>query len=347
MSVLSTQPRALRSVREHRCVDCVFAGEEDDMKRLLSVLLALLAFPVAAQDYPNKIVKIIVPFAAGGSTDVEARLIAQKLNDIHGQLFVVEDRPGATGTIAAALVAKSPPDGYTLIMHSMSTYTAGFEYRNLSYDPEKAFAPIINCTLYPFYLVSSASLPVKNVAELVALARKRPGELTYATVGMGSGAHLATEMFNAAAGIKAVPVAYKGSVPAMVALASGEHAYGINNILDGQVYVKQGKLRGLAVTSAKRSPAVPDVPTLLESGIQVEANLWAGMFAPAGTPKAIVNKLNAEIGRTMDAPQMKEWMLANLGGEFVPNTPEQFAAFLAKDAAGWQKVIKQIGVQLD
>ena len=317
------------------------------MKRLLSVLLALLAFPVAAQDYPGKTVRIIVPFPAGGSTDVETRLIAQRLNEIHGQLFIVEDRPGATGTIAAAFVAKSPADGYTLIMHSMSTYTAGYLYRKLSYDAEKAFAPIINCTLFPFYLVSSASLPVKSVAELVALARKRPGELTYATVGMGSGAHLATEIFNAAAGIKAVAVAYKGSVPAMVALASGENAYGINNILDGQVYVKQAKLRGLAVTGAKRSPAVPDVPTLLESGIQVEANLWAGMFAPAGTPRAIVNKLNGEIGRIMDTPQMKEWMQTNLGGEFTPNTPEQFAAFLAKDAAGWQKIIKDIGVQLD
>jgi len=317
------------------------------MKRLLCVLLTALAFPAVAQDYPNKIAKIIVPFPAGGSTDVEARMIAQRLNETYGQLFIVEDRPGATGTIAAAFVAKSPADGYTLILHSMSTYTAGYLYRKLSYDAATAFAPIINCTVYPFYLLSSASLPVKSVAELVALARKRPGELTYATVGMGSGAHLATEIFNAAVGIKAVPVAYKGSVPAMVALASGENAYGINNILDGQVYVRQGKLRGLAVTGAKRSPAVPDVPTLIESGVNVEANLWAGMFAPAGTPPAIINKLNADVGRIMDTPQMKEWMINNLGGEFTPNTPEQFAQFLAVDSKRWQTIIKQIGVQLD
>jgi tripartite-type tricarboxylate transporter receptor subunit TctC len=317
------------------------------MKRVLSVLLALLACPVAAQDYPSKVVRIIVPFPAGGSTDILARMVAQKLNETHGQNFIVENRPGATGTIASAFVAKSAPDGYTLIMHSLSTYTAGYLYRKLSYDAATAFAPIINCVVNPFYLVSASSLPVKNVADLVALARRRPNELTYATVGMGSGAHLATEMFNAAAGIKTVAVAYKGSVPAMVALASGENAFAINNILDAQPFVKQGKMRALAVTGAKRSPAVPDVPTLLESGIKVEANLWTGLFAPAGTPKAIVNKLNEEIGRIVGTPQMKEWLLNNLGGEFTPNTPEQYGSFLATDAAHWQKVIQQIGLQLD
>jgi len=317
------------------------------MKSLLSVLLALLAFPAAAQNYPAKIVKTIVPFPAGGSTDVLARMLAQRLNESYGQLFIVEDRPGATGTIAGAFVAKSPPDGYTLIMHSMSTYTAGYLYRKLSYDAATAFAPIVNCTVNPFYLMSASALPVKTVADLVALARRRPNELTYATVGMGSGAHLATEMFTAAAGIKAVAVAYKGSMPALTALASGETVFTINNILDGQMFVKQGKMRGLAVTGAKRSPAVPDVPTLLESGIQVEANLWTGLFAPAGTPKAVVNKLNEDIGRIMDTPQMKEWLMNNLGGEITRHTPEQFSAFLATDAARWQQIIKQIGLQLD
>ena len=317
------------------------------MKRLLSVVLAALAFPAAAQDYPAKIVRIVVPFPAGGSTDVLARMAAQRLNESHGQIFIVENRPGATGTIASTFVAKSPPDGYTLIMHSVSTYTAGYLYRKLSYDAARAFAPIINCTVNPFYLVSASTLLVRNVADLVALARRRPNELTYGTVGMGSGAHLATEMFNAAAGIKTVAVAYKGSSPAMVALASGEVVFAINNILDAQPFVKQGKMRALAVTGAKRSPAVPDVPTLLESGVQVEANLWTGLFAPEGTPKAIVNKLNEDMARIVDTPQMKGWLLSNLGGEFTPNTPEQFSAFLAKDTAHWQKVIKEIGLQLD
>ena len=156
------------------------------MKHLLRMLLAALAFPVAAQDYPAKTVRIIVPFPAGGSTDVLARMAAQRLNESHGQMFIVENRPGATGTIAGAFVAKSPPDGYTLIMHSVSTYTAGYLYRKLSYDGVKAFAPIINCTVNPFYLVSASTLPVRNVADLVALARRRPNELPYATVGTGS-----------------------------------------------------------------------------------------------------------------------------------------------------------------
>jgi tripartite-type tricarboxylate transporter receptor subunit TctC len=309
--------------------------------------MTLLAFPIAAQDYPNKTVRIVVPFPAGGSTDILARMAAQKLNESHGQLFIAENRPGATGTIAGAFVAKSPADGYTLIMHSASTYTAGYLYRKLSYDAATAFAPIVNCVVNPFILVSAASLPVKNIAELIALARRRPNELTFATVGMGSGAHLATEMFNAAAGIKTVAIAYKGSTPAMVALASGETGFAINNILDTQSFVKQGKMRALAITGAKRSPAVPDVPTMIESGIQVEANLWTGLFAPAGTPRAIVNKLNDEIARMLDTPQMKEWLLANLGGEITPHTPEQFGAFLATDAARWQKIIKEIGLQLD
>ncbi|MGZ5718829.1 MAG: Bug family tripartite tricarboxylate transporter substrate binding protein, partial [Burkholderiales bacterium] len=282
-----------------------------------------------------------------GSTDVLARVVAENLNKSHGQLLIVDNRPGATGTIGGALVASSTPDGYTLIMHSVSTYIAGFMYRKVSYDAAKAFAPIINLSVNPFILVSASSLPVKNVKELIALARRRPNEVTYGTVGMGSGSHLVAEMFNAAAGIKTVAVAYKGSAPAMVALASGEVGFAVNNILDTRTFVNQGKMRALAVTGTKRSAAMPDVSTLLESGIQVEANLWTGLFAPAATPKAIVNKLNEDIARIVDTPQMKEWLLNSLGGEFTPNTPDQFGAFLATDTAQWQKVVKQIGLQLD
>ncbi|MGZ5152842.1 MAG: Bug family tripartite tricarboxylate transporter substrate binding protein [Burkholderiales bacterium] len=317
------------------------------MKRLLSILLTLMAFPVAAQTYPSKTVRIVVPFPAGGSTDVLARVVAENLNKSHGQLLIVDNRPGATGTIGGASVASSTPDGYTLIMHSVSTYIAGFMYRKVSYDAAKAFAPIINLSVNPFILVSASSLPVKNVKELIALARRRPNEVTYGTVGMGSGSHLVAEMFNAAAGIKTVAVAYKGSAPAMVALASGEVGFAVNNILDTRTFVNQGKMRALAVTGTKRSAAMPDVSTLLESGIQVEANLWTGLFAPAATPKAIVNKLNEDIARIVDTPQMKEWLLNSLGGEFTPNTPDQFGAFLATDTAQWQKVVKQIGLQLD
>ena len=314
---------------------------------VLPALLALLACPVSAQDYPAKVVRIIVPFPAGGSTDILARMAAQKLNESHGQNFIVENRAGATGTIASAFVAKSPPDGYTLIMHSVSTYMAGYLYRKLPYDAATAFAPIINCTVNPFFLVSASTLPVKNVKELIALARRRPGELTYGTVGTGSGSHMVTEMFTTAAGIKTVAVAYKGSTPAMVALASGEVVFAVNNILDANTFVKQGKMRALAVTGAKRSPAVPDVPTLIESGVDVEASLWTGLFAPEGAPRAIVNSLNQYIARIWDTPEMKSWLLTGLGGEFTPNTPEQFGTFLKADSARWQKIIKQMDLHLD
>jgi tripartite-type tricarboxylate transporter receptor subunit TctC len=313
----------------------------------LLTLLASAALPIAAQEYPVKAVRIAVPFAAGGSTDVLARLVSQRLTEWHGQNYIVENRPGATGTIAGAFAAKSAPDGYTLIMHSSSSYTAGFLYRKLSYDAARAFAPVIRCAISGLFIVSVPTLPARNIKELAALARQRPNELTYATVGMGSAAHLAAEMFNAAAGIKTVAVAYKGAAPALVALASGEVGYTVLNILDPQPFVKQGKLRALAVTSAKRSPAVPDVPTLMESGINVEANLWTGLFATAGTPATVVNKLNADITRYLNEPQTSTWVMNNLGGEFAAHTPEQFGAFLAGDIALWQKIIKQIGLQLD
>ncbi len=315
-----------------------------------SVLLAVLApLPLiaAAQDYPSKLVRIVVPFPPGGSTDVLSRLLAQKLSQAHGQNFLVENRPGATGTIAGAVVAKSAPDGHTLIMHSSSSYTAGFLYSSLPYDGARAFTPIIRCALSGLYMVSAATLPAKNVKELIALARRRPNELTYATVGAGSVAHLAAEMFSAAAGIKTVAVPYKGAAPALVALASGEVGFTILNILDPQPFVKQGKLRGLAVTSAKRSPALPDVPTLLELGVNVDANLWTGLFATAGTPAPIVNKLNAEITRFISEPQTHTWLVNNLGGEFSPHTPAQFGEFLARDIVNWLKISKQIGLQLN
>jgi len=316
-------------------------------RTVLLTLLAFLATTAVAQDYPARTVRIVVPFPAGGSTDILSRLLAQKLNQVHGPKFVVENRPGATGTIAGTFVAKSAPDGYTLLMHSSSSYLAGFIYTKLPYDAAHAFTPVIRCSISGLVLVSIASLPARNIKELVALARRRPNELTYATVGKGSIAHLAAEMFNNAAGIKTMPVDYKGAAPALTALASGEVGFTVLNLLDPQPFVKQGKLRSLAVTSAKRSPALPDVPTMQESGINVEAYLYMGLFAPAGTPAAVVNQLNAEITRIITEPQTNAWLVNNLGAEFSPHTPGEYGQFLARDVAGWQKVIKQIGLRLD
>ena len=317
------------------------------MKRLLCVLSMLFAGACYAQDYPVKTVRIIVPFAAGGSTDVLARMVADHFNKTKTGSFIVDNRPGATGTIAGAIIANSAPDGYTLIMHSVSTYIAGYLYRKIGYDHAHAFAPIINLAVNPFILVSASSLPVKNVKELVALAKRRPGELTYGTVGVGSGSHLVAEMFNSVTGIKTIAAAYKGSAPTMIGLATGEVVFTVNNILDTKPFIAQGKVRALAVTGAKRSAAMPEVPTMLESGVNLEANLWTGLFAPTGTPPAIVNKLNSEIAKMIDTPQMKEWLLTSLGGEYPPNTPDQFAAFLATDSARWQKIVKELNLKLD
>jgi len=314
-------------------------------RALLAAALAS-ALSAAAQDYPSKPVRIVVPFPAGGSTDVVARMLAQRLTETLGQTFLVDNRPGATGTIAGALVAKSPPDGYTLMMHSTSSYIAGYLYSKLPYDAAHAFAPIIRCANGGLFLVSSASLPAKNVKELIALARKHPGEVTFATVGKGSVAHLAAEMFNTAAGIKNVAVHYKGAAPALVGLASGEVGFSVLNVLDPQPFIKQGKLRGLATTGAKRSPALPDVPTLMEQGINVETYLWTGFFAVANTPAPLVNKLNAEAARFFGEPKTHTWLVNNLG-EFSPHTPAEFREFLATDVVGWQNVIKQMKLQLD
>lgn len=314
---------------------------------LLAALLAPLAPMAMAQDYPAKIVRLVVTFPPGGSTDVLSRMVGQKLSEAYGQNFVIDNRPGATGTIAGAFVAKSAPDGYTLIAHSSSSYTAGFLYRKLPYDAARAFAPIIRGTLSGLYIISSATLPAKNVKELVALAKQRPNDLTFATVGRGSAAHMAAEMFNTAAGIKTTAVHYKGAAPSLIALASGEVGFSVLNMLDPQPFVKQGKLRSMAVTSPKRSPALPDVPTLIESGINMEASLWMGFFAPAATPAPIINKLNADIARHLGEPQTNAWLLNNMGGEFAPHTPQQFAEFLREDGARWQKVIQQTGLSLD
>ena len=320
-------------------------------RHLIAALIVLqapiVANPALAQEYPAKLVRIIVPFPAGGATDVMARMFGQRLSEQYGQNFVVDNRPGATGTIAGAAVAKSAPDGYMLMLHSSSSYVSGYLYRKLSYDPVRAFAPVIRGMISPLWLVSAATLPVKNVKELVALAKRRPNELTFATVGRGSAGHMAAEMFNTAAGIKAIPVHYKGAAPSLVALAGGETGYTVLNLLDPAPFVKQGKLRSMAVTSAKRSPAMPDVPTMLESGINIEASLWQGLFSTAGTPAPVINKLNADIGRYLAEPQTNAWLLTNMGGEFAPHTPQQYAEFLVSDTARWQAIIKQMDLQLD
>ena len=321
------------------------------MKRAHSLLLSLLtvlpALPISAQDYPNRIAKVVVPFPAGGSTDILARTVAQKLNESYGQLFIVENRAGATGTIGGAFVAKSPADGYTLIMHSASTYTAGYLYRNLSYDAATAFAPVINLVVNPFIIVASTSLPVKSITELIALARRRPNELSYATVGLGSGSHLATEMFTTAAGIQTVAVAYKGSTPAMIALASGETGFATNNILDTQSFIKQGKMRALATTGARRMSILPELPTIAEAGLTgYENSTWSALGMAARTPPAIVDRLNKEINLILQLPEVQE--IARTDGSLITGgSPEQFRDILTSELAKFGKLVKAAGIKGD
>jgi tripartite-type tricarboxylate transporter receptor subunit TctC len=317
---------------------------------LRTVLLAgLLAAPFGCpgQNYPTKPVRIVVPFPPGGPTDTLGRLAAQKLSESLGQTFLIDNRSGATGTIGTGMVAKAPPDGHTLLMSATSNYVAAFLYRKLPYDPERDLAPLVNVATLPFYLVVHPSLPVRSVQELVKFARARPSQLAFSSPGPGSGGHLVMAMFQAATGIELVHIPYKGAAPSITALVAGEVALTWDTISTSHPHVAAGKLRALAVSGAKRSPAVPSVPTAIEAGVPgFETYIWFGMFAPAGTPAPIMEKLNAEINRLLDQPDVKS-RITTLSGEVSANTPEQFGRFLAADTPKWKKIIADTGVRVN
>lgn len=315
---------------------------------VLAALLAVCAAPAGAQaPYPVKPVRIVVPFPPGGPTDVLARLLAQKLGESMGQTFIADNRPGATGSIGAAVVAKSAPDGHTLIMHATSSHISAYLYRNVGYDPMRDFVPIANVGTMPFYLVTHPSLPVRSVKEVIALAKGRPGELSFSTPGSGSGGHLVMEMFKAAAGIKLLHVPYKGGAPSVAALVSGEVSLAYDTISTSQPHVNAGKLRGIAVSSARRVTALPDVPTVMESGLsRFEAYLWFGLFAPSGTPATVISLLSGEINKALGTLDYQQRMRI-LGAEASPHNPEQFAAFLKTDTPKWIKTINDTGARVD
>ena len=314
----------------------------------LAVATALAATVAChAQNYPTKPVRIVVPFPAGGPTDTLARLVGQKLTESLGQTFLVDNRAGATGTIGTGLVAKAPPDGYTLLMSATSNYVAAFLYQKLPYDPDRDLAPLIRIATLPFYLVVHPSLPVHSVQELVKFAKARPGDLAFSSPGPGSGGHLVMAMFQAATGIQLVHVPYKGAAPSITALVGGEVALTWDTISTSHPHVAAGKLRALAVSGAKRSPAVPSVPTAIEAGVPgFETYIWFGFFAPAGTPAPILDKLNGEINRILGQADVKS-RITTLSGEISPNTPEQFGRFLAADTPKWKKVIAETGVRVN
>ncbi len=303
--------------------------------------------PAPAQQYPAKLIRIVVPFPAGGNADIFARVFAQKLGDAWKQTLVVDNRAGAAGIIGTQSVAKSPADGYTLLFGTTGTHTTNpAVYAKLTYDPVKDFAPVSNFADSPFLLVVHPSIPAGSLKDLIALAKARPGQLDYASFGIGSSAHLAGEMLRTMAGINIMHVAYKGGPPALTDLIGGHVALMFNSLPAVLPQVKSGKLHALALAAARRNPTLPDMPTFAEAGLpNFEAGSWYGILAPAGTPREVVTRLHAETVRMLALPDVKQRLAAE-GSEGIGNTPEEFAAQIQRDAARWAKVARDAKIPL-
>lgn len=319
------------------------------MNKLISTIVAALlsvsAAPAAAQGYPERAAKIIVPFAPGGIADHSARVIAQHLTETWGKPFIVENRPGAASIIAFTAVAKAPPDGYTLLHANTNIATNASLYDNLQYDADRDLVPVALGVLTPGVFVVHPSVPAKTLKELIALARAKPGELTYASVGTGSFPHLAVEQLQQQVGIRLTHVPYKGFAPGLTALLGGQVNMAVIDLRGALPHVKAGKLVALAATGAKRFTAMPELPTAAELGLaDYEAVGWLGIMAPAGTPRDIVLKLNAEINRGL-ANSKTASSLAEMGAEVGSGTAEDFGAFIKRNRERWSGVIKTGGLK--
>jgi tripartite-type tricarboxylate transporter receptor subunit TctC len=308
-------------------------------------VLALVASLAHAQQYPARAVRIIVPSAPGGGTDITARILAPKLSEQLGQQFVVENRAGAGTMIGGEAVARAAPDGYTLLMGISTLAINPATYKKVPYDALKDFAPITHVVSLPNVLVTHPSVPAKTVKELIAFSRARPGELYYASAGVGTSPHLSTELFLLMGGIKMVHVPYKGSGPGIVDIVAGHVSVMTPSILSGLPHIKSGRLRGLGVTSKKRAGGVPDIPTIAEAGLPgYEAVQWFGLLAPAATPREIVSRLHGETVRALQAGDVRSRLSAD-GADPVGSTPEEFAAFIRSETTKWAKVVKEAGIQ--
>jgi tripartite-type tricarboxylate transporter receptor subunit TctC len=307
------------------------------------VLWASLA---GAQGYPSKPVKIIVPFTAGSATDILARTVGQKLSELWGQPVYVENRAGAGGTIGAGVVAKSPPDGLTLMVHSSAQAVNASMYPTLSYDTLKDFVQVAPLGGQPNVLVVAPSTGYKTTADLIAGAMKKPGGLNFASAGIGSGTHINAEKFNLLAGIKAVHIPYKGTPEALTETMTGRVTYFFSPISAALAHIREGKLVALGVSSGKRTSLLPNVPTIAESGLQgFEYNLWVGMFAPAGTPATIVEKINHDVNQVLREPDVRERLTA-LGAEAMQMTPAEFDKFVRTEMDDSAKVVKAAGIKV-
>jgi tripartite-type tricarboxylate transporter receptor subunit TctC len=310
--------------------------------------LGSIAMPAHAQTYPTKPIRLVVPFPAGGTTDILARAVAQKLSETLGQQVIVDNRPGAGGNIGSELVARAAPDGYTLLMGTVGTHAINVSlYPKLPYDPVKDFTPIVLVAGVPNVLVVNPSLPAQSVAELIAYAKANPGKLNFASSGSGTSIHLSGELFKVLTGVQITHVPYKGSAPALTDLMGGQVQLMFDNLPSSLAFIKAGRLRALAVTSKTRAAALPDVPTMVEAGVpDFEASSWFGMLAPAGTPRDIVVRINAEVAKWLATPEARE-KLAGQGAIAAGGAPEDFARHIASETAKWEKVVKASGAKVE
>ena len=317
--------------------------------RIVATLAVLaLALPAAAQQYPTKPIRLVVPFAPGGSSEIISRVVAQKLSEALGHQVVVENRPGGAGNIAMEQVARSEPDGYTLILGHIGTLAVNpAMFPKLPYDPNRDFAPISLMAAVPNVIVVNPSVPAKTLQEFAALAKKRPGTINYGSAGTGSSGHLAMEYFKQFAQIDLVHVPYKGTGPMLADLLGGQTEATFTGVPPLLPHIKQGKLRALAVGSAKRTDALPDVPTVAESGYAgFETSQWYGLLAPAKTPKAVVDKLSAEVAKALRQPDVVQRLAADSATP-IGSTPEEFAAYIRKEQERWGRVVKTANIKAE
>jgi len=314
----------------------------------LLVLSAVLAPAVSAQPFPSKPVKLVIPFPPGGSLDNVGRLLAQKISESWGQQVVVENKPGAGGNIGADAVAKSPPDGYTVVMGALSTHAVNPSlYSTMPYDAVKDFAPLSLVAITPNVLIVKTGTPITSVRELVAYAKANPGKTNFGSGSNGSAGHLAGELFKIETGTDVMHIPYKGGAPALAALLAGDTQFMFDNLANAMAQVKGGTVRAIAVTTAQRSKLVPELPTMAEGGLAgFDISTWFGLMAPAGTPPDVVARWNAEIVKALNAPDVREKMLAQ-GAEPAPMTTQEFAAFIARERDKYAKIVKASGAKVD
>jgi tripartite-type tricarboxylate transporter receptor subunit TctC len=310
--------------------------------RFEALLAAMLCAAAQAQDYPARAVHLVVPYVAGGNADIFGRTLAQKLGDAFRQPFIVENRAGANGGIGTDFVAKAAPDGYTLLATANGPITVNpILYAKVPYDPVKDFAPVAQCVVYQYVLVTLASSPIRSIADLVEAARTKPGALSYGSTGVGGGNHLAGELFALATGTRLIHVPYKGSAAALADLLGGQLTFMFDTVLTSVPQIRAGKLRAFAVSSLKRASSLPDVPTMNEAGIRgFDISQWQGVLAPAATPREIVNRLNAEILKALNAPEVQERLVTQGGNEIVVGTPEDLASLIKSDLQKYAKLVR-------